>query len=187
MRDSSFESKVIEHCAPTLAGMKTANLFSCFFNEKQMVLKELNRINAMLNVCGVYVEALLWKDRSVLIYVYRPRYLQLELKQYDTKELLACYGYTSYEVESCISRLKERLCQYECFPHEIGVFLGYPLEDVKGFIENEGRNCKTCGVWKVYCNEGEKQRLFEKFRKCTEVYKRVFGEGRKLSQMTVST
>lgn len=30
-----------------------------------------------------------------------------------------------------------------------GLFLGYPLEDVKGFIENNGRNCKSCGVFRI--------------------------------------
>lgn len=36
------------------------------------------------------------------------------------------------------------------FPHEIGIFLGYPLADVEGFIQNSGRNYILCGMWKVY-------------------------------------
>lgn len=84
-------------------------------------------------------------------------------------------------------RLKKRIQKEACFPHEIGLFLGYPLEDVEGFIKNKGRNCESCGIWKVYCNAGEKQLLFAKFKKCTEVYKQVFGEGRQLLQLTVAT
>ncbi len=185
MKDNSLEKMLIEHCAPTLAGMKTASLFNHFFKKKQLVVRDLKHVNELLNHRGVYVEALLWKDNSVLIYVYRPKCLQEELNQCDVMELLSDYGYTEYDVKGCINFLKERLIKCECFPHEIGIFLGYPLEDVKGFIENKGRNCKTCGLWKVYCNEGEKQKLFMKFKKCTEVYKQVFGEGRRLSQMTV--
>lgn len=85
----------------------------------------------------------------------------------------------------CMKRLKERLWEYNGFPHEIGVFLGYPLEDVVGFIQNEGRECKCCGLWKVYCNEAETKKLFEKMQKCTRIYLRVFAEGRPISNMTV--
>lgn len=187
MSESLLEFALIEHCAPTLAGIKTASLFSYFFQGKQLVLEELEIVNQKLNVRGVYVEALLWREASVLVYVYRPRYLQAKLYCQETMELLKTYGYADGRVESCIRHLKQRLYDYDCFPHEIGVFLGYPIEDVKGFIENRGKNCKSCGMWKVYCNEWEKIKQFEKFKKCTEVYKRVFEEGRRLSQMTVAT
>lgn len=39
------------------------------------------------------------------------------------------------------------------FPHEIGLFLGYPLEDVQGFIENRAEGYKCVGCWKVYGDE----------------------------------
>lgn len=183
----SLESGLIEHCAPTLAGMKTAGLFNYFYQEKNMVLNELDFVNTKLNPHGVYVEVLLWRENSALIYVYRLKHLQNELLCPGVMELLERYGYTCCEAEKCIHYLKTRLYGYKCFPHEIGIFLGYPLEDVKGFIENDGKNCKSCGMWKVYCNEVEKQKLFEKFKKCTKVYIKVFNEGRPLAQMTVST
>lgn len=185
MNDSLLETALIVNCAPTLAGMKTANLFSFIFQSRRAVLKELRDLNKTLNIRGVHIEPLLWRDKSVLLYVYRPKYLQEELQRSEIMELLEMYGYSDYEMKNCICRLKRRLTDYDCFPHEIGVFLGYPLEDVRGFIENKGKNCKTCGIWKVYCNEAEKQKLFQKFKKCTEVYMKVFNEGRKLLQMTV--
>ena len=187
MSKGLLETGLVEHCAPTLAGIKIANLFSYTFRKQQVVLEELKKINELLNARGVYVEPLLWRENSVLIYAYRPKYLQAELERTDIMELLSEYGYTEPTALKCIYHLKERLYHYDCFPHEIGIFLGYPLEDVKGFIENKGKNCKTCGVWKVYCNEGEKQKLFDKFKKCTQVYIHVFDEGRQLSQMTVLT
>ncbi|MBQ8821284.1 MAG: DUF3793 family protein [Lachnospiraceae bacterium] len=185
MGSSLLESGVIENCAPTLAGMKAASLFNFFFQDKEEVLAALGSINEVLGPKGVTVEALLWRENSVLIYTFRRKLLQADLCKEGVLELLKDYGYRSQDVEECIFHLKRRLYHYECFPHEIGLFLGYPLEDVKGFIENNGKNCKSCGVWKVYCNEGEKQKLFEKFKKCTSVYIQVFREGRGLSQMTV--
>ena len=101
-------------------------------------------------------------------------------------EFLSGYGYTGCEIRQCLNRLKERLKSSERFPHEIGVFLGYPLGDVIGFIQNEGRNCKCCGMWKVYDNENEAQKLFFKLQKCTNVYVQLFAQGRSIVQMTIS-
>lgn len=180
-----FETELIANCAPTLAGMKMANLFSFFYQSRREVELELEAVNSMLNMRGVYVEALLWRESSVLIYTYRPKYLQEELQKGEAIELLERYGYRDCGMEQCICRLKRRLYEYDWFPHEIGIFLGYPLDDVKGFIENNGKNCESCGMWKVYCNVEEKQKLFQKFKRCTEIYRKVFGEGRKLTQLTV--
>lgn len=187
VNNNVLESKLIEHCAPTLAGMKSASLFNYFYADRRCVLEELSSVNEILNERGVYVEALLWRDNSVLIYTFRPKHLQKELEQPGAMALLEKYGYKNCDVKKCIEHLKERLQGYAVFPHEIGVFLGYPLEDVKGFIDNNGQNCKSYGLWKVYSDEGEKLKLFDKLKKCTQVYMRVFSEGRELSQMTVFT
>ena len=187
MNVKKMERRLIEHCAPTLAGLKCASLFNYFHEGEQLVREELKEINQLLNKKGVYVEVLIWRDKSALVYVYRTAMLERELKQPGVSELLERYGYENVEIDSCLNHLKHRLLCCSCFPHEIGVFLGYPLEDVKGFIENGGKNCESCGMWKVYCNREEKDKLFQKFKKCTDVYLQVFCEGRGLSQMTVCT
>ena len=52
------------------------------------------------------------------------------------------------DCDGMLRQLSRRLCCEADFPHEIGVFLGYPLTDVVGFIENQGRNFTCCGCWK---------------------------------------
>ena len=49
------------------------------------------------------------------------------------------------------------------FPHELGLLLGYPLDDVEGFIKNDGKNCLYTGYWKVYANVPAKRNLFRRF------------------------
>jgi hypothetical protein len=127
-----------------------------------------------------------WRENAVLLYTYRPSKLQKEFSDDGVKTLLIETGYSSNRVDDCVSELKERMNSCECFPHEIGVFLGYPLEDVRGFIEQEPKNCKCCGFWKVYCNEHEKILEFERLKKCFRVYSQVFESGRNITQMTVS-
>ena len=185
MTGKQLEDSLVEHCAPTLAGLKSAGLFSYFYKDERGVKKELKEVNRLLNEKGVYVEDLIWRERSVLVYVYRSSHLEEELHRSGVMELLAEYGYEDCEIEACLVHLKERLQHYSCFPHEIGVFLGYPLADVKGFIEHGGQNCKSCGLWKVYCDTAEAEKLFDKMNKCSRVYRQVFSQGRSLAQLTV--
>lgn len=181
-----LESKMVEHCAPTLAGMKTANLFNYRFTSIDALQEEVRSQNRKLNRKGVFIEVLKAGDEQALLYVYREKRLEADLKKEGVGELLAGYGYRGCDMESCLEQLKIRLADYDCFPHEIGVFLSYPLCDVIGFIEQKGKNCKCCGIWKAYCNEHETMALFAKFKKCTDVYRKVFAEGRTITQLTVA-
>ena len=87
-------------------------------------------------------------------------FLFRDINKDEVWNILSDYGYTSRNVEEVIKKLKLRLYENPCFPHEIGLFLGYPAQDVKEFIINKGQNCKFCGVWKVYSNEQESIRIF---------------------------
>lgn len=187
MNEKKLEKKLIEHCAPTLAGMKCASLFNYFYEEEQLVREELEEINKLLNKKDVYLDVLAWRGKSALVYVYRTTMLKSVLKQPEVFKLLEKYEYESCKIESCLGYLKHRLASCSCFPHEIGIFLGYPLEDVKGFIDNGGEKCESCGLWKVYCNKEEKDKIFLKIKKCKEVYLQAFCEGMELSRMTVCT
>lgn len=185
MRENYLERSLIEHCAPTLAGIKTAGLFSYFYSPQADVQAELDDVNRLLNVRGVYVEALIKRERSVLIYAYRASQLTEELARSEVQELLGSYGYTSFTLADCLQQLRSRIVNSDCFPHEIGVFLGYPIEDVRGFIAHGGRDCKSCGLWKVYCDTAAAQKQFDKLNKCSRVYRQVFSSGRSLVQLTV--
>lgn len=101
-------------------------------------------------------------------------------------ELLKKCGYESTDADYALRHLRGRLENNEDFPHEIGLFLGYPLGDVIGFVKNEGRNSLCCGCWKVYCNECEALQTFQKFKKCTEVYTHLWNQGKSVLQLTVA-
>lgn len=176
---------IILHCAPTLAGMKTANLFNYKFTTEKDLQKELVFANQELNIKGVYIEILHIKDNKALLYVYRKWKLCLDLMNPTSSAILQENGYLSTDVKKAIEQLKKRIAMSQVFPHEIGLFLGYPVEDVQGFIEQKGKNFKYSGLWKVYHNENDTIKLFAKFKKCSEVYARVFANGRTLTQLTV--
>ncbi|MDO4383363.1 MAG: DUF3793 family protein [Eubacteriales bacterium] len=151
-----------------------------------------------------------------LVYVYRKRQLEKVLRNPDVADFLRDYGYEEIYrgiygefpgasngfceesfadfadgfaeglAERAISRLRNRVAESSDFPHEIGIFLDYPLGDVQGFIDNEGRNFKCVGCWKVYCDECASLKKFAQYRKCRDVYRRLWQQGRSVLQLTVA-
>lgn len=182
-----FDQKLVEHCFAVLAGLKTANLFSYTISPEENIRFIVKERNRTLNPKGIAFFILKESTQNALIYVCRPGRLRTDLRRECVKSFLKCYGYHDFTVENAINKLSERLRQSDGFPHEIGLFLGYPFCDVKGFIENKGKNCRACGFWKVYGNEAETMKLFQKLIKCREVYTRLFYcQQRSVQQLAVA-
>ena len=76
--------------------------------------------------------------------------------------------------EGCIAQLARRMSANSEFPHEVGLFLGYPPEDVYGFIHGDRRAAKYVGTWKVFGDVESARRRFAQFEKCTRVYREVY-------------
>lgn len=69
------------------------------------------------------------EDDRVLIYFYREERLRKKLNEENIKLFLESYGYKDLsKPNEYFIILKERFSQ--SYPVEIGVFLGYPLEDI---------------------------------------------------------
>ncbi len=182
-----LERNLIEHCSPTLASIKTANLFSHPFSSEMDLESELSRLNGQLGEKGISLLLLCRRGNKALIYVYRKAHLKADLSRPEVGKFLQAYGYEHMEMEAALKRLKERLNREGEFPHEIGVFLGYPLEDVVGFIQNGGKNCKCTGCWKVYSDECEAVKLFARYKKCRRMYVNLWQNGRTIWQLTVAS
>lgn len=176
---------LIRHCAPTLAGIKTGNLFSCACPSQQDLRCDIRRLNQKLVPKGIRVIPLRCAKERALIYVYRPSHLGLDLSDQETRKLLRDAGYQSMRTEHCVLELIRRLNSREEFPHEIGLFLGYPPEDVQGFIQNKAENCKCVGCWKVYGDEKEAKKQFERYEKCTKSYRKQWEQGVSVEQLAV--
>lgn len=181
------DEMILKHCAPTLARIKTANLFTCEVKSREELSVALRKYNKQFVKKGLRILPLRYKDGRALIYVYRPSLLSEDLKHSYSKKLLNSLGYLPNSVGLSVVRLIKRLGEVEGFPHEIGLFLGYPPEDVKGFIEDGSRNYKCKGCWKVYSDEERAQKLFEKYKKCTSVYAEKWAQGRSLDKLIVAT
>lgn len=181
------ESVIIENCSPTLAGIKTGNIFTIDRALIPNIKEELCLLNKCFNSKGLRVIPLRITEKDVLIYVYRPGKLKADLSSDEAKEILLKKGYSCSSVEKDIVKLIQHIHNSDSFPHEIGLFLGYPPCDVKGFMKDSRKGVKCVGYWKVYGDREKAEKTFLKYRKCTEIYKKCLSEGRHLSQMVVDT
>lgn len=180
------EENVVRLCAPTLAGIKTGSLFPCLYECRETLLTEIRRYNQVLVPKGLCLLPLRFTEKSALLYLYRPCDLERDLQDRLATEILQHAGYACTGSEQCLMQLIERLRAYDEFPHEIGLFLSYPPEDVKGFIEHHAADFKYAGLWKVYGDEQRARDLFAKYRRCTEIYCERLHAGLSIAQLAVN-
>ncbi len=175
---------IVEHCSPTLAGLKVGNIFSyCFKNEYHLTCF-LSYWNEKLNDKDIYVRPLNKNGNRTNIYIYRKSSLEAVLSDPEIVEFLSGFYYERNDIDYVLEKLSARLSE-KAFPHEIGVVLGYPLSDIIGFIENCGKNYKCCGVWKVYDNEKKAVKMFNAYDRCRKIYKKHYDNGVDVSSLAV--
>ncbi len=180
------EELFIRHCSPTLARLKAGSMFPCAYGSRQELTDYIRQANRVLVPKGVRVLPLRQKDGRALIYLYRPNALKKVLQDETALHVLEKFGYTDIQVEHCICQLVNRFQNGEEFPHEVGLFLGYPPDDVCGFIENKACGQKCVGCWKVYGDEESAKKTFALYKKCTQVYCNQWEKGKSIEQLTVA-
>lgn len=179
----TFEATLVEQCAPTLEGIKPASLFRWQGDGAQAMV---SRWAGELGSYGITVRILKVcpQTGACLIYLYRRAWLHRILRQPANRAFLRRMGYPSpADGEALLEQLSDRLCLEQAFPHEIGIFLGYPLEDVVGFIRNGGRNFTCSGCWKAYGDPVAAQRRFDQYRRCTARCMERFLQGAEIPEL----
>lgn len=156
----NMSSRIAFQCAPVIAGLKVSNLLTTPSTEDAIVKKELAGTGLS---CMKLAED---RGRSTFI-VYRKKELEEWLLERSNQLYLKESGLAGRCLDGVLTKVRIRYQLYVekegQYPHEIGILLGYPVEDVKGFVVNKGRNCLGSGYWKIYSNPVEKKKLFREF------------------------
>ena len=185
----AFLSLLCTHCAPTLSGVKPACIFTLHKENIPGWQTELSSCRSLFSGNGLRLRVLCGCRRHLVIMVYRPALLRESLRQPERRAFLQACGYpVSMGTGRLLDELSRRMRSAKAggFPHEIGLFLGYPLEDVTGFIAAGGAEYRCSGCWKVYCDECEAKKRFAAFQKCRRVYAALFQQGKTVNQLTVA-
>ena len=180
----SVDKVLIDYCSPTLAGLKTGSLIPFEMKDSDLAM-EVRRLNRSFKDKGLRLIPIKRKDRKALLYLYRPARLREDLLSTEAGSILKDKGYPVGKPNVCVSTLIRHLAVDSEFPHEVGLFLGYPPSDVKCFMADSRKGVQCVGCWKVYGDVSEAEKTFARFQKCTAVYRKLMEQGKPLEKLVV--
>ncbi|HEX3078531.1 MAG TPA: DUF3793 family protein [Lachnospiraceae bacterium] len=159
--NQNVEMQIARQCAPLLTGIKISNILITHVTSR-------DRVSSIFQDSPIKMKYLHIGSDRVAILLYRMTELVKLLQDIQVQRIMKSYGYQNMEVDAVLELFASRYSMYmkerEEFPHEMGILLGYPIEDVLGFIHNEGKNYLYTGYWKVYSNLYDTLHLFERFK-----------------------
>lgn len=175
-----LKNQLALQCAPLLTGIKPSNL---------LTLRNHSVIEVEDAFCGtdIVVQTLCETGQQTVLLLYREKELKEYLNQADVKRAMRLFGYRTLHLTDIFTSLCTHYQKYmtdrESFPHELGLLLGYPVEDVLGFVENRGQNYLYAGYWKVYGNVQQAKRTFARYNDAKEKMIRMACSGAELNVM----
>jgi len=160
MNLKNINTQVALQCSPLLTGIKISNLLITN-RENEHLVRQLFE-NTLLSVEMIYKS-----DKRITFLIFQKDKLVDYLNGIDENTLLNILGYGSMNLYEIFAEFSKRFTRYmesrESFPHEMGLFLEYPVEDVIGFMDNQGKKYLHIGYWKVYGNLQKALETFERY------------------------
>lgn len=177
LNQAKLETQVALQCAPLLAGLKAAHILTVPREQGGDVVK-------LFGKTPISCLALCRSGGKVVFLLYERGRLEACLRKPDVKKLMERFGYGRLTLKQTLRKVASRYGAHMqgqgSFPHEIGLLLGYPPEDVTGFIENQGENFLCVGYWKVYAAPEERRKTFESYGQAKDCVVRMVSGGMSL-------
>ena len=180
MDQSHIETKLALQCAPIITGIKMANLLIVSMSDET----EVRRI---LKKSGItYYRLLRMDNKTTFLLFHRPQLAEY-LNDPEVQRMLQAEGYEDLSLGGIFRtfqmRYQTHMQEKVGFPHEMGLLLGYPVEDVEGFILHKGKNALYSGYWKVYADVPAKKRTFESYESAKETLIQLLALGYNMRQI----
>ena len=116
-----------------------------------------------------------------MLLAWRQSTVEALLADAASRDFLAEMGLPTCSESELMASLASRLRSYYAgradFPHELGLVLGYPVEDVRGFMSDGGRGAKAVGRWRCYGDVASAERRFQELSREELRCKRLYSEG----------
>lgn len=159
-------------CSEVLAGVKPANLISlvnrsrpCGRNLYQLWQSHHEELS--VRIANLNFMLLKSREQSLLLLCYNRDHLERHLAHAGIRTLLHKAGYeTNISCEQLLSELRRRIERNDSFPHEIGLFIGYPAKDVAAFMGMVNLSFTCQGPWRIYGNPSSSLDLADRYRCC---------------------
>ena len=156
--NSLYIKRILEMLGAVILGSKPAEIINVPGSKEDKKIK-LSQIEAFFSNCSrITYRIITTHDGGKRVLFINEKSMEKVLVNKRCINFLKFVGYTSdYEFNDYMDELVFRL-QSEEFPHEIGVFLGYPLKDVLGFMGYGKNELVEVKNWRIY---GDKEISYE--------------------------
>ncbi|AOT70210.1 DUF3793 family protein [Geosporobacter ferrireducens] len=150
---TSFLYWLTEILGPVILGAKPSEILSFRLHEADSIMK-IEAIQSIFNQSSkIAYKQISYHNNCIKILFYHPTLLEDTLKDQKNLRFLQHIGYnTAYDLENYLDHLTEKIARGN-IPDEIGIFLGYPLKDVLGFIGHPSLKLTKINGWRVYGDE----------------------------------
>ena len=170
-------------CAEVLGGVKPANLISivnrtrsCGRNIYQLWLSHHKELTT--RIADLTFVVLKTKPQALLLLCYNRNQLERHLSHGGIRALLQKAGYeTGASCEQLLTGLCRRIEKNDSFPHEVGLFIGYPAKDVAAFMGLVDLPFTCQGPWKIFGKPEQSLVLAEQYRSCRNRMRSILASG----------
>lgn len=169
---TSYIKKILEMLGPVLLGSKPTEILNISGNIEEKHFK-LIEIKSFFNNCSkISYKVINTHDNGIRILFINQSSLERTLSSNKRAiNFLKFIGYPNiYNLNEYIDTLIHKL-HSEDFPNEIGIFLGYPLKDVLGFMGYGKLKLSTTRSWKIYGDTSISDEIYNRFLKDRETMK----------------
>ena len=160
-----FERWVFLNASSVLLSEKTGELLSLNLKEMEMEQAEVEAgLEDLAIKWGIHYRLLFESNGLLKMIIYQEDRVQEVLDEAPFCVMGAQLNYRyPLQADGFIDEVKERWEAFGCVPHEIGIALGYPLDDVFGYMGLLPLACKGVCGWRVYGCMKESQRRSSAF------------------------
>ena len=156
--------------AKGMPGIKISNLLMVAAENEDLVMD-------LVQGSGITCFCVMRTTKKTAFLLYRKAKLEAYIFKPEVQQLLRKLGYEDFSLENVLHSFRKKyqahMNQGKQFPHEMGLLLGYPVEDVVGFMENNGKNYLYSGYWKVYADVPAKKHIFTRYDEARETLIRL--------------
>lgn len=177
-RKEGIEDYIAEHIclnAPVITGLKPSAIITVTKAEKQI----LEDLFSGTKICMISLHS--GRKESILLYQKEKLEELLERKSVQGFLQSLGMGYENFTLQAVLDQFTKRFSRYKekmaDFPHEVGVFLGYPLRDVKIYMKNPLAKAKLTGYWKVFTEVESAVACFQAYDMCIQSFTLMLKSG----------
>lgn len=162
---SDYEKRLLKTVSPIIKGIKPAEIISIRKNKDDMQNK-LQLLTNMISRCDkIKGKVIDYSSNSYKVFIYNENSLKDILHRKNIIDFLAMCGYsTNYFLNDYLYELYTRIGEGR-IPDEIGIFLGYPLKDVMGFMGVINLPLTKINYWRIYGDANISDKLYDNIQK----------------------